>query len=52
LAGAGFRHRARSTFTSRSENKVGGTAAKAEHRAIPFVVGAGNADTREETFNE
>jgi hypothetical protein len=38
-------HFARSAFISRSENKVGGTPRNSEHRAIPFVVGAGNADT-------
>jgi hypothetical protein len=29
----------------RSANKIGGTDERQEHRAIPFVVGAGNADT-------
>jgi hypothetical protein len=37
-------------FISHSQNKVGGTANVPEHRTIPFVVGAGNAETREETF--
>jgi hypothetical protein len=32
-------------FIAHSQNKVGGTADIAEHRASPFVVGAGNADT-------
>jgi hypothetical protein len=29
-----------------SENKIGGTIAAAEHPPSPFVVGAGNANTR------
>jgi hypothetical protein len=32
-------------FTARSQNKLGGTADIAEHRASPVVVGAGNANT-------
>jgi hypothetical protein len=39
-------------FIVHSPNKVCGTADTQEHRAIPFVVGVGNADTREETFDE
>jgi hypothetical protein len=31
-------------FNRHSENKVGGTVDRAEHRRSPFVVGAGNAD--------
>jgi hypothetical protein len=37
-------------FILHSQNKVSGTANVPEHRAIPFVVGVGNAETREETF--
>jgi hypothetical protein len=33
------------TFILHSANKIGGTDERREHRAIPFVVGAGNADT-------
>jgi hypothetical protein len=32
-------------FIAHSQNKAGGTAGIAEHRASPFVVGAGNANT-------
>jgi hypothetical protein len=32
-------------FIPRSQNKDGGTANYQEHQAIPFVVGAGNANT-------
>jgi hypothetical protein len=32
-------------FIPRSQNKDGGTAKYQEHQAIPFVVGAGNAET-------
>jgi len=31
-------------FIARSQNKPGGTADRGEHRASPFVVGAGNAN--------
>ncbi|XSC46956.1 hypothetical protein ACF1BQ_015835 [Bradyrhizobium sp. RDT10] len=34
------------------KTKVSGTANYQEHHAIPFVVGAGNAETREETLND
>jgi hypothetical protein len=33
-------------FIAHSQNKAGGTADIAEHRASPFVVGAGNANMR------
>jgi hypothetical protein len=33
------------TFIAHSQNKTRGTAEIAEHRASPFVVGAGNANT-------
>jgi hypothetical protein len=33
------------TFIPHSQNKAGGTANHQEHRALPFVVGVGNADT-------
>jgi hypothetical protein len=35
------------TFIGHSQNKPDGTADIAEHRASPFVVGAGNANTEE-----
>jgi hypothetical protein len=39
-------------FIAHSQNKVGGTGNAREHRAIRFVVGAGNADTCEEIFDD
>jgi len=39
-------------FTAHSQNKRGGTADIPEHRASPFVVGAGNEKTREEIFDD
>jgi hypothetical protein len=35
----------RDAFIGHSQNKTGGTADVEEHRASPFVVGAGNANT-------
>ncbi|WP_156795712.1 hypothetical protein [Bradyrhizobium icense] len=40
-----LQHYAAQRFISRSQNKDNGTANYQEHQAIPFVVGAGNADT-------
>jgi hypothetical protein len=47
-----FGHSAAQRFIPRSPNKAGGTGNMPEHQAIPFVDGVGNAETREETFDE
>jgi hypothetical protein len=47
-----LRRSAAPRFISRSQNKLDGTANHQEHQAIPFVVRAGNAEAREETFDE
>jgi hypothetical protein len=47
-----FCRRLLGTFITHSQNKVGGTGNAREHRAIRFVVGAGNADTCEEIFDD
>jgi hypothetical protein len=47
-----LRHSHAHQFIERSQNNGGGTADGREHQANPFVVGVGNAETREETFDE
>jgi hypothetical protein len=47
-----LRHSAARRFISRSPNNANGTADGQEHQANPFVVGLGNAETREETFDD
>jgi hypothetical protein len=47
-----LRHSVARRFIWCSPNKASGTRNMPEHQAIPFVDGVGNAETREETFNE
>jgi hypothetical protein len=39
-------------FITRSQNKIDGTPNSPEHPTLRFVVGAGNANTCEEIFND